>query len=359
MYDRYVQTQTQDRKSSPSCQAASTLTAARGTLLSIALRLLSFLLSQLTVRFVSAATLGKASVPLELLLSTALFVGREGFRLALTKEIGGDGDDDRDGDVDRRDMDATGEIERNKWRDQQIANVSWLAVPVGAVLSLLALSMHLHGCGKDDVDSDQEPYELWDYKLAGILYCLASFVESLSEPLVIRCLQQMDVTTKAKAEGVALVAKSLSCIGCLFFSSCGWYVKIVIIMMGGSSGTSGGSSTANFAVTAFGISQLVYASVFTSIMYRKARSSMGGIRWPKNIKASMSNPYREKDSRHPSQYPTRHQNFHWRTLHLVLIFTLQGLFKHALTEADKFVLSGSAGSYDQGVYALAASYGGT
>ena len=342
--------------------SGSALTAARGTLLSIALRLLSFLLSQLTVRFVSAATLGKASVPLELLLSTALFVGREGFRLALTKEIGGDGDDARDGDVDRRDVDdARGEeTDSNKWKDQQIANVSWLSVPVGAVLSLLALSMHLRGCGKDDVDSDQEPYySLWDYKLAGILYCLASFVESLSEPLVIRCLQQMDVATKAKAEGVALVAKSLSCFGCLYFSSCGWYVRIVILMMGdGSSGTRGGSSTGNFAVTAFGISQLVYASVFTSIMYRKARSSKGGIRWPKNIKASKSNPYREKDGRHPSQYPTRHQNFHWHTLHLVLIFTLQGLFKHALTEADKFVLSGSAGSYDQGVYALAASYGG-
>ena len=342
--------------------SGSTLTAARGTLLSIALRLLSFLLSQLTVRFVSAATLGKASVPLELLLGTALFVGREGFRLALTKEIGGDGDDaSRDGDVD----DARGgdETDSNKWRDQQqIANVTWLSVPIGAVLSLLALSMHLHGCSsKDDgEDSDQEPYyALRDYKLAGILYCLASFVETLSEPLVIRCLQRMDVTTKAKAEGVALVAKSLSCFGCLYFSSCGWYVNIFILMMGGgSTGTGGGSSTANFEVTAFGISQLVYASVFTSIMYRKARSSKGGIRWPKNIKASTSNPHREKDSRHPSQYPTRHQNFHWRTLHLVLIFTLQGLFKHALTEADKFVLSRSAGSYDQGVYALAASYGG-
>ena len=128
--------------------SGSTLTAARGTLLSIALRLLSFLLSQLTVRFVSAATLGKASVPLELLLGTALFVGREGFRLALTKEIGGDGDDaSRDGDVD----DARGgeETESNKWRDQQqIANVSWLSVPIGAVLSLLALSMHLHGCSR-------------------------------------------------------------------------------------------------------------------------------------------------------------------------------------------------------------------
>jgi oligosaccharide translocation protein RFT1 len=350
---------TTTRKQLSPTMSGSTLTAARGTLLSIALRLFSFLLSQLTVRFVSAAALGKASIPLELLLSTALFVGREGFRLALTKEIGGDGDDAKQhGDVDRDDDARRTAGWNNKQRSQQIINVSWLSVPVGAILSLLALSMHLHRCNKDDYDSDQDPYALLDYKLAGILYCIASFVESLSEPLVIRCLQQMDVTTKAKAEGVALVTKSLTCFGCLYFNRYDWYVKIIIMIMRGHSEANGASSTANFAVTSFGISQLVYASVFTSMMFRKARSSTGGILWPKNIKASMSNHYRGTDAHHTSQYPTRPQNFHSHTLYLVFVFTLQGLFKHALTEADKFVLSGCAGSYDQGVYALAASYGG-
>jgi oligosaccharide translocation protein RFT1 len=337
---------------------SSFLTAARGTLLSIILRLLSFLLSQLTVRFVAAATLGKASIPLELLLSTALFVGREGFRLALTREYGG-GDGEN---FDRRDDDATTgrtmEWNNKKQRDQQIINVSWLSVPVGAILSFLALSMHLRGCNNEDFDSNQEPYALWDYKLAGILYCLASFVESLSEPLVIRCMQRMDVSTKAKAEGAALIMKSLSCFGCLYFNSRGWYNKIIITVIGGHTETYGASSKADFSVTAFGISQLIYATVFTSIMYRRAWSSTGGIHWPKNIKASKNNPYLGADSRYMTQHPTRPRNFHSHTLYLVFIFTLQGLFKHALTEADKFVLSGCAESYDQGVYALAASYGG-
>lgn len=52
------------------------------------------------------------------------------------------------------------------------------------------------------------------------------------------------------------------------------------------------------AVTSFGISLLVYASVFTSMMYRKARSSTGGILRPKNIKASLSNHYRGPIIRH-------------------------------------------------------------
>ncbi|KAL7524492.1 hypothetical protein ACHAXR_001708, partial [Thalassiosira sp. AJA248-18] len=94
-------------------------------------------------------------------------------------------------------------------------------------------------------------------------------------------------------------------------------------------------------------------------MYRKSRSSIEGIRWPKKMNAAMINPYCEKDrATIGEKTPTVAQNFDMHTLYLVFIFTLQGLFKHALTEGDKIVLSALAGSYDQGVYALAASYGG-
>jgi hypothetical protein len=112
---------------------------------------------------------------------------------------------------------------------------------------------------------------------------------------------------------------------------------------------------ATFAVTAFGISQLLYATVFTFIMYHKAAASLAGIGWPKLIKAKVENPYRHADDRRTHSI---RQHFDLNTLHLVLMFTLQGVFKHALTEADKIILSALAGSYDQGVYALASSYGG-
>jgi oligosaccharide translocation protein RFT1 len=42
----------------------------------------------------------------------------------------------------------------------------------------------------------------------------------------------------------------------------------------------------------------------------------------------------------------------------VLPLSFESLFKHALTEADKICLSALGSYYDQGVYALAASYGG-
>lgn len=296
------------------------LKAARGTLLSIALRLTSFILSQATVRFVSAAALGKASVPLELLLGTALFVSREGFRLALTKDV-----------TEKKGYDG-------HTQQQQMINVAWLSVPLGTMISMFAMYLHIHTCNNQNKGGGEEAQsenEATDYKIAGILYCLASFIESLSEPLVIKCLQQMDVTTKAKAEGVALVSKSVSCFVCLSILSSNW------------------------AVSAFGISQLMYGFTFTMMMYRFGRSASGGIQWPKRlVSTAPNNPYRTNSKSDDKKYYAKYNNFDYQQLKMVLIFTLQGLFKHALTEADKIVLSALAESYDQGIYAIAASYGG-
>lgn len=296
------------------------LKAARGTLLSIALRLTSFILSQATVRFVSAAALGKASVPLELLLGTALFVSREGFRLALTKDV-----------TEKKGYDG-------HTQQQQMINVAWLSVPLGTMISMFAMYLHIHTCNNQNKGGGEEAQsenEATDYKMAGILYCLASFIESLSEPLVIKCLQQMDVTTKAKAEGVALVSKSVSCFVCLSILSSNW------------------------AVSAFGISQLMYGFTFTMMMYRFGRSASGGIQWPKRlVSTAPNNPYRTNSKSDDKKYYAKYNNFDYQQLKMVLIFTLQGLFKHALTEADKIVLSALAESYDQGIYAIAASYGG-
>eukprot|EP00541_Cyclophora_tenuis_P000877 CAMPEP_0116578830 /NCGR_PEP_ID=MMETSP0397-20121206/21926_1 /TAXON_ID=216820 /ORGANISM="Cyclophora tenuis, Strain ECT3854" /LENGTH=306 /DNA_ID=CAMNT_0004108267 /DNA_START=276 /DNA_END=1196 /DNA_ORIENTATION=+ len=43
---------------------------------------------------------------------------------------------------------------------------------------------------------------------------------------------------------------------------------------------------------------------------------------------------------------------------LVATFTLQGVFKHALTEGDRIVLLAVSEHYDQGLYAIGSSYGG-
>jgi len=368
-----------NRTDKPSTKTSAAEVAARGTLISIILRIASFLLSQLTVRFVSASALGKASIPLELLLGTSLFVGREGFRLALTKEVSEHNSTVND-DVGDREYD---ENERNKNQSnmkqkqgmhtrQKIVNVSWLSIPTGAVLSIAALIMHLHSCKylslpKTDAATSDDLARLnaFDYKIAGMLFCLASFIESLAEPLIIRCLQEMDVATKAKAEGVALLCKAASCFGVLYITATFWFQNLVVDFMHPTTIDYGldlkmkgdrDASNNNFAVTAFGVSQLVYAMVYTAIIYWRGMLAVGGIRWPKRIQAPIHNPY--QNSSKSRIVSSVFQNLDMKTLRLVIIFTLQGILKHGLTEADKIVLSALAGSYDQGVYALAASYGG-
>ena len=64
----------------------ATRAAARGTLFTLVLRLISFICTQLTIRALDPSTLG-TNIQLELLLTTVLFISREGFRLALTQNV--------------------------------------------------------------------------------------------------------------------------------------------------------------------------------------------------------------------------------------------------------------------------------
>ena len=63
-----------------------TRAAAKGTLVTLILRLISFGCTQLTIRALNPTTLG-SNLELELLLTTVLFISREGFRLALTQNV--------------------------------------------------------------------------------------------------------------------------------------------------------------------------------------------------------------------------------------------------------------------------------
>jgi oligosaccharide translocation protein RFT1 len=249
-----------DSKEIPAARAA-----ARGTLMTLLLRLISFACTQWTFRVLDPSTLGKANIQLELLLTTVLFISREGFRLSLTRNI-----------------------------SPQNWSVAWLTIPLVSVVACGALVWHLR------VSSDA------DYRMAGILYCLASWIEGCAEPAVLYCLRRMDVPTRASAEGLATVGKTLATVLALRH------------MLQES------------PVTALGISQLVYACIYTSFLYWKTWSALTFPSW----------------------------SFDRPTCSLTLIFTLQGFFKHLLTEADRIVLTTVSDSYDQGVYAMGSSYGG-
>jgi hypothetical protein len=107
----------------------------------------------LLLRRVDPAVLGHALLRCDLLLSTTLFLAREGLRLSLVRQAPG-------GDASLRDRRAR----------QALVNLAWLAAPFGVALSLLVavLDWRLH------------PHEPAARKLVAVLYCVGGALEVLS-----------------------------------------------------------------------------------------------------------------------------------------------------------------------------------
>lgn len=240
--------------------------AFRGTFVTLGLKLISFGCTQITLRFLDPTALGRASIQLELLLTTVLFFSREGFRLALTRNLA-----------------------PVAW------NVAWLTIPLVTLVAGLAVVWHLsrtlYSGSADEVD--------YDYVMAGALYCVASWIEGCAEPAVLHFLRRMDTPKRSSAEALGTMVKAIATV-------------VGLQYLGPSS------------VTAFGISQLLYSLTYAIYLY-----------W--NAWSTLPMPNRSLDG------PTCSNTFK---------FTLQGVFKHLLTEADKIVLTTLSDSYNQGVYAM-------
>jgi len=96
------------------------------------------------------------------MLSTVLFLGREGFRLALIKST-------------TIAAAAASRGSANYTENIHISNVAWLSIPTGIVLSLFCLVVHLYHCQlwKDNLNGSytqiQQNLEEWqDYRIAGM-----------------------------------------------------------------------------------------------------------------------------------------------------------------------------------------------
>mmetsp|Transcript_8115 Transcript_8115/g.12427 ORF Transcript_8115/g.12427 Transcript_8115/m.12427 type:complete len:519 (-) Transcript_8115:137-1693(-) len=248
--------------------------AARGTLWSIGLRLLSFICTQITLRTVDPVALGKANIDLELVFGFILFLSREGFRLTLAKE----------------------------W-NTQLAKLTRLVHVVVAILVLLWLLLWKNE--KEEYSSHN------DYRLASCLYCFSAVVEGWVEPLVLRTLFEVELHHKITSEGMATIAKT--------------FITVLALSL----------LPSNYAITAFGVAQIGYAVVYHLVVrYRIEKLAA------------------ENDS--SLKVNDRHLCFQ------VLLFTIQGIFKHILTEGDRIllVLLLQDNAYDKGLYALASAYGG-
>ncbi|KAL5115424.1 Oligosaccharide translocation protein rft1 [Pleosporales sp. CAS-2024a] len=258
-------------------------------LLQVASRALTFAVNQVLLRFLSPELLG-VSAQLELFSISVLYFARESLRVALQRQAHG---------------------------TQAIVNLSYLAIFFGTPLAYLLALLWLRS------DTPAIPY----FVEALIMYCLATFIELLSEPAFSAVQQKLLYKTRASAESTATL---LRCLG-----TCG---SAIVASRAGL----------DIGVLPFAMGQLAYASSLLVVYMYKT--------WPV--------AQAERFSLFPERIPSAPDNpsilgyFSTPLLRLTGSLTLQSSLKYILTQGDSLLITSLASLADQGAYALASNYGG-
>ncbi|KAL7282887.1 hypothetical protein ACG7TL_002302 [Trametes sanguinea] len=278
----------------PSLLSATLASGSSLVLLQLFSRVVTFVLNQALVRLVSPQVFGTTSIQFELLLSTILFLSREGVRNALLRAPSN-----------------VASSSNQKVANQLITNISLLPVLLGIPTAVLSAVVYL---GSSSSVTSSQPH----FRLSVALYVLAAFFELLSEPLYIRTQNELRFHVRVRAEGTAVMLKTV--------------VTFLVLI----------SATEEWALLAFAFGQTAYGlAMLVSFA----------------IACSDSLDFRPKRVSVTTQNRTESLLFEPALFSLSIAMTGQSLIKHFLTEGDKFIVSRLSPLADQGGYAVAANYG--
>lgn len=180
--------------------STSLASASSLVLLQLFSRVFTFILNQALVRLVSPQVFGTAAIQFELLLSTILFLSREGFRNALLR-CSTSSKQKKDG--------------KDTSEDILVSNISLLPVLLGIPITLASTSLYLNA---SSTSTSSQPH----FQLSVIIYALAAFCELLSEPLYIKAQNELRFDIRVRAEGTAVTLKTLSSFLVLLTLSSDW-----------------------------------------------------------------------------------------------------------------------------------------
>ena len=150
-------------------------------LLQLFSRAFTFGLNQALVRLATPQTFGTAAIQFELLLSTILFLSREGVRNALL----------RSPVKNKKDSNAA-----------LVENISLIPVFLGVPFSGLTALIYVQYASPS---TTSQPH----FHLSVAVYAIAAVLELLSEPLYIRAQNELRLKVRVRAEGFAIVSKSV------------------------------------------------------------------------------------------------------------------------------------------------------
>ncbi|KAF9938725.1 Oligosaccharide translocation protein rft1 [Modicella reniformis] len=381
---------------SSSVQGASYL-----VLLQFVSRMLTFTLNQILLRFTSAETLGIASVQLELLLNTILFLSREGVRCAAIR-VSDDidagtsgsvpfasenkGSDDACSDQETKDPNRIDnskmqqqqqQLGRNEaYRLQKLVNMVYAPIPVGAFMTCLAVGYYL---SLVDVSSEAR---FPGFRLSIYLYGLAALIELLSEPMFMVAQYKLWFKTRVSVEGTAVIIRCVLTCALTIYGARATIVGASVTTAGhekvieSTSPQARGNNT--MGVLAFAIAQFVYGLLmlggFLLAFWSKSaeRKEMEIQRMTAAVKkyhagvvqvdddqdvVSIKSLIPRKLVRTGKDGKPEYFYFDKELLKLSKTLTAQSLLKHILTEGDKMLMAGFTNAADQGVYAFVVNYG--
>ncbi|KAJ1300564.1 hypothetical protein OPQ81_002218 [Rhizoctonia solani] len=154
-------------------------------------RLATFTLNQLLLRLASPKVFGTAAIQLDLLLSTVLFLSREGVRNALLR------------------------VPRELSGSTKIKNVSTIPALLGAPLAFgLTLAY------RTTASPATRAQHYFDQAVS--IYAVAALIDLVSEPLHNRAQSLMQFNLRVQAEGTAIVSRSVCTVAALIVAGERW-----------------------------------------------------------------------------------------------------------------------------------------
>ncbi|SNX82089.1 related to nuclear division protein Rft1 [Melanopsichium pennsylvanicum] len=307
---------------------AGSASASSLILLQVSARTLTFILNQLLVRLVSPSIFGIANIQLELLLSTILFLSRDGFRTILIRN---------EASVSQHGTRITTFTPSGprKGTTNSIHNISLFPIPIGFILTAVACTTYFLYI------SPSSMHAVPTFHASILLYALGALTELLYEPLLIRAVRLGQPALRVKAEGAAVFVKVLSTIATIVLLP-KWSLAPAFV------GSAVDDERAT-ALLAFGIGQAGFGLTMLAV-HLAHFFGIYGISDTLDLYVPRSETVAQDGK----------QKVIWvdkKTISLCATMAQQGLLKHGLTEADKFAVARFANLEDQGGYALASNYG--
>ncbi|KAJ2433018.1 Oligosaccharide translocation protein rft1 [Coemansia sp. RSA 2522] len=289
--------------------------------LQIFVRLATFSMNMLVIYIAGRKAFGVASVRFELLLSTILFLSREGMRNALLRvNVSSSSNSSPRSRLNKRPLE----------QEQRIINAALIPIAAGMAMAGCLYWMYASRSAQspESLSNKSAPY----YRLSLIVYIVAAWVELCVEPLFVLSRAHVLFKLQAKCEGIAVSCRCAAVVATLLL---GHYFTIAE------------ADNNPLRLLAFAAGQMAYAVAIVAAFVRYMASELDYPIWmcymPRKIVRS--------DAGLENSYIGRSLGS------LAATFVGQSLIKHFLTQGDSMVMAKFATTDEMGIFAFVSNYG--